>query len=87
MSNSLAALINEIASIHSANCCYWKVGKEAAFKARAAYQLRLDRLQDIRSELALLEGPFAAIPFRKILQRSSRLEKQKRGRGPVNLKT
>jgi hypothetical protein len=53
----IAALNEEIESIHFADALYWKRGKDCSREASAEYQRRQDRLQEVRSELALLEIP------------------------------
>jgi hypothetical protein len=50
----IAALNSEIDAIYSANSFYWKQGEAATHKARAEYRQRLDRLEEIRKELAQL---------------------------------
>jgi hypothetical protein len=52
----IAALNAEIDAIHSANTLYWRVGEAATLEARAEYRSRLDRLEEIRSELAQLRS-------------------------------
>ena len=52
----IAALNEEIHSIHAANRLYWEQGEDQSRTARAEYRRRLDRLEEIRSELAQL-GP------------------------------
>jgi hypothetical protein len=53
----IAALKEEIESIRFADALYLKHGKGCSREASAEYQYRQDRLQEIRSELALLEIP------------------------------
>jgi hypothetical protein len=50
----IAALNEEIDTIHRANAPYWEQGKSQTFAARAEYQLRNERLEKIREELARL---------------------------------
>jgi hypothetical protein len=52
----IAALNAEIDAIHSANTLYWRQGEAATHEARAAYRHRLDRLEEIRKELAKLRS-------------------------------
>ena len=51
----IAILIEEMDSIHSANKLYWE-RKAPSRGARARYQRRQDRLEEVRSELAELTG-------------------------------
>jgi hypothetical protein len=51
----IAALYEEMDAIHSANSGYWKKSKPAV-AARAEYQRRQDRLEQIRAELAQLQA-------------------------------
>ena len=53
----IAALKEEIESIHFADALYWKRGKHNSREASAEYQRRQDRLPEIRSKLALLDIP------------------------------
>jgi hypothetical protein len=48
----IAALKEEIHSIHFFNTLYWGRGEAATAGARGEYQHRLDRLEEIRHELA-----------------------------------
>lgn len=48
----IAALEKEIVSIHLVNRLYWERADAATSDARAAYYCRLDRLEEIRNELA-----------------------------------
>jgi hypothetical protein len=41
--------IEEIDSLHFANILYWREGNEHSREARAEYQRRNDRLQEIRA--------------------------------------
>jgi hypothetical protein len=50
----IAALTAEMDAIHSTNSWYWGQGAAATLKARAEYRRRLDRLEEIRKELAQL---------------------------------
>jgi hypothetical protein len=52
----IAALNAEIDAIHSANILYWRQGGAATHEARAEYRHRLDRLEEIRMELAKLRS-------------------------------
>jgi hypothetical protein len=52
----IAALNAEIDAIHSANTFYWRQGRAATREARAEYRRRLDRLGEIRKELAKLRS-------------------------------
>ena len=52
----IAALHEEMDAIHVANSLYWKQGEAFTVEARAEYQRRLDRLQEIRRELAQLRS-------------------------------
>ena len=47
----IAALREELKWIHSADVLFWGRGPENSGAARAAYQHRQDRLQEIRGEL------------------------------------
>jgi hypothetical protein len=69
----IAALKEEIHSIHAANALYWKQGENQTRAARAEYQRRQDRLEEIRSELAQLRS----VPDFRSLFRCARRE------GPV----
>jgi hypothetical protein len=50
----IAALTVEMDAIHFANSLYWKQGHSQTVAARADYQRRQDRLEEIRTELARL---------------------------------
>jgi len=50
----IAALTSEMDNIHSANCLYWRRGEAVTLDARAEYQHRKQRLDQIRKELAQL---------------------------------
>lgn len=51
----IATLNEEMDAIHSANSAYWKHSNPTV-AARAEYQHRLDRLEEIRRELAQLQS-------------------------------
>lgn len=51
----IAALTSEMDGIHFVNSLYWKQGEMGSLKARAEYQHRQDRLEEIRAELAKLQ--------------------------------
>ncbi len=53
---NIAALNSEIDAIYYANSLYWGQGEAATHKARAEYRRRLDRLEEIRKELANLRS-------------------------------
>jgi hypothetical protein len=50
----IAALYEEIDAIHSANSLFWQQGERATAAARAQYQFRLDRLEEIRTGITRL---------------------------------
>jgi hypothetical protein len=52
----IAALNAEIDAIHSANALYWRQRQAVTPEARAEYRSRLDRLEEIRTELAKLRS-------------------------------
>jgi hypothetical protein len=53
----ITALLEEMHSIHVANSLYWKQPKQDQTReARAEYQRRQDRLEEIRSELSQLSS-------------------------------
>lgn len=53
----IAALLQEMDSIHVANTSYWRQPEEGRNRAeRAEYQRRQNRLQEIRAERALLHS-------------------------------
>jgi hypothetical protein len=52
----IAALTSEMDAIHSANALYWGRREEVTLEARAEYQRRKDRLEQIRSEIAQLRS-------------------------------
>ncbi len=52
----IAALYEEMGRIHSLNSLYWESGEKANAEARAEYQRRLDRLEEIRAELVKLNS-------------------------------
>jgi RPA family protein len=51
----IAALSEEMERIHFVNSLYWQRGEAVTSEARAEYQRRLDRLQEIRAELAQVQ--------------------------------
>jgi hypothetical protein len=51
----IAALKEEMDGIHFLNSAYWRAGKASTSEEKAEYQRRLDRLEEIRVELDLLE--------------------------------
>jgi hypothetical protein len=52
----IAALNKEIDAIHFANSLYWQRRETNSTTARAEYQRRLDRLDEIRRELGQLQS-------------------------------
>jgi hypothetical protein len=52
----IAALSEEMDGIHFVNSLYWQRGEAVTSQARANYQRRLDRLEEIRAELAQLRS-------------------------------
>ena len=52
----IAALNEEMDGIHFVNSLYWQRGKAVTSEARAEYQRRQDRLEEIRAELAQLRS-------------------------------
>ena len=52
----IAALNEEMDGIHFVNSLYWQRGKAVTSEARAEYQGRQDRLEEIRAELAQLRS-------------------------------
>ena len=52
----IAALKEEIESIHFADALYWKCGQDRSREVGEEYQRRQNRLQEIRSALALLDA-------------------------------
>jgi hypothetical protein len=52
----IAALNEEMDTLHYANSLYWRQGQYHNSDAKALYQFRQDRLDQIRSELAQLDG-------------------------------
>ena len=50
----IADLEREVHAIFHRNKAYWAEGSAADAAARAAYQRRLDRLEDVRRELSQL---------------------------------
>ena len=49
-------MYEEMDRIHFVNRGYWKSGEAATVEARAQYQRRLDRLEEIRAELVKLQS-------------------------------
>jgi hypothetical protein len=47
----VAILSEEMDGIHFTNALYWERGEAATLKARAAYERRQRRLEEIRNEL------------------------------------
>jgi hypothetical protein len=56
MKARIAALKEEMDGIHLLNRSYWQLGEASSFEERAEYQRRLDRLEEIREELARLKS-------------------------------
>jgi len=54
--DKIAALSKELDAIHFANARFWKVGAASTRQEKAEYQLRLNRLEEIRRELAQLRS-------------------------------
>ena len=52
----LAKLNEEMEGIHSLNSLYWAQGEAVTLKARAAYERRKERLEEIRSKLTQLQS-------------------------------
>lgn len=52
----IATLHEEIVTIDFANSLYWKQGQASSRAERAEYQQRLERLDEIRHELAQLRS-------------------------------
>jgi hypothetical protein len=52
----IAALNEEMDGIHFVNSLYWERGEAVTSEARAEYQRRQDRLEEIRVELAQLRS-------------------------------
>jgi hypothetical protein len=50
----IAVLNEEMDAIHCANSLYWNAGQTCTLAARAEYQFRKERLENIRIELAHL---------------------------------
>lgn len=50
----VAACAMEMGAIFQANTVYWRRGADVTLKARSDYHHRLDRLEEIRAELAQL---------------------------------
>ena len=59
---TIAVLSEEIDEIHRANGLYWSLGQHQTKAAKARYQFRQDRLEEIRQEWARLRDPVAARP-------------------------
>jgi hypothetical protein len=53
----IQALKDEIDAIFQADTLYWKAGEINDANARAEYQRRQDRLEEIRKELDRLQSP------------------------------
>ena len=51
---TLREAIDTIDTIHLANIIYWREGKEQSREAKGEYSRRLDRLREIRTDLAKL---------------------------------
>jgi len=51
-----ASLNQEMDAIHRANSLYWKQGKSQTLAAKAEYEFRNERLEQIRAELAKLQS-------------------------------
>jgi hypothetical protein len=68
----IAALMDELKSIHFANVLYWTAGAEANRGARAEYFRRQDRVLKIRAELVALKSglgwPFLCLALHYIRQ-------------------
>jgi hypothetical protein len=60
--NRLAVLSEEMDGIHFVNLLYWEDGADATRKARAGYERRQRRLEEIRGELFHLSsfGPLSS---------------------------
>jgi hypothetical protein len=56
MTARITTLDEEMDVIHRANSLYWKQGQSQTVAAKAQYQLRQDRLEKIRAELAQLRS-------------------------------
>jgi len=54
--NRIAVLSEEIDGIHFVNIFYWESGEAATLKARAEYERRQRRLEEIRNELLQLRS-------------------------------
>src|SRR5579863_839039 len=54
--DKIAALSKELDAIHFANARFWKVGAASTRQEKAEYQLRLNRVEEIRRELAQLRS-------------------------------
>ena len=55
LTNNTARLNSEMDYIHFANRLFWASGEAVTIEARAEYQLRRERLEEIRAELAQLQ--------------------------------
>ncbi len=56
LSREVAPLVSEMSAIHSENRLYWESGSAATREARAEYQRRQDRLEEIRAALQSIHG-------------------------------
>jgi hypothetical protein len=52
----MAALAEEMYAIHVANRSYWEQGPSPTHEARADYQRRINRLEEIRREFSELRS-------------------------------
>jgi hypothetical protein len=52
----IAALNEEMDGLHFVNSLYWQQGEAHTTTARAEYQRRVDRLEEIRRELSQLRS-------------------------------
>ena len=52
----IAALNEEMDAIHRANILYWKLGKSQTPAAKCDYEVRNERLEKIRAEIAQLRS-------------------------------
>jgi uncharacterized membrane protein len=55
--SKVAHLASELEAIHSDNMLYWKHGAEATREARAKYQQKQDRIEEIRAALVEVSSP------------------------------
>ena len=60
MPTLLAVLTSEMDSIHFANSLFWAGGESVTIEARAEYQRRQERLEQIRVELVQLRESSSA---------------------------